>query len=250
MTLTSINSFSNNTVIKIGELNNSNSSRGVAEKFLGKSKSNNEIGVIKFPIHKYSYDCINELVVYDLCCLFGIRCCVASKEVYNGKECIMSHFYKDGNFISCRKLINSNDLNKFNNLFNMKYLKDNVGDSAVSDFVKMIFIDYLTRQEDRHINNFGFIENRMYPLFDNGRCLFFEDLDDEIPSGNYDALNYLVNNEHGYGYAFLDLHLDLLKDLPKIVYDDLLEITSEYYNCHRAELLAKFIFNNYKALFI
>ena len=50
-----------------------------------------------------------------------------------------------------------------------------------NDFYKMIFLDFLTLQNDRHLSNFAIKINSktrqesFYPLYDNGRSLFYQD---------------------------------------------------------------------------
>jgi hypothetical protein len=52
------------------------------------------------------------------------------------------------------------------------------------DIVKMILLDFITRQDDRHLSNIalkisGGIES-FYPLYDNGRSLFYEDTEETV----------------------------------------------------------------------
>ena len=142
MSLEISHNFKFSNVSKVGEFSNDGSSVGLSKKFIGKTKSN-EMGIVKFPIHKYSFDCVNELVVYEFCKFFGIKCCKVSEEFYKGEKCVMSHFFNDGIFTSCRNLVKTNDLKVFRKTFNMKFLEKTIGSEAVKDFIKMIFIVYL-----------------------------------------------------------------------------------------------------------
>ena len=38
-------------------------------------------------------------------------------------------------------------------------------------FDKYMLLDYILLQEDRHYSNLAVVNNRLYPLFDNGECL-------------------------------------------------------------------------------
>lgn len=183
---------------------NTSGSDGVNDKFIAKRIKDGKLGIAKYPINRFSKDHIMECVVHDLSKLFSINCCKATLEIFNNKECVLSEFYEDGKFESCRYLLGSNNVEDFNEKFNIKFLEYKVGPKAVDDFVRMIFLDLITMQVDRHISNFGFKNNRMYPLFDNGRCLFYDSPKEDIPRGEFNFAEYLVTNEHGYGFSYLD----------------------------------------------
>lgn len=202
-----LSNFSNteNSVVTVDNLvSDTSGSDGVNDKFIAKRIKDGKLGILKYPVNRFSKDHVMECIVYDLAKLFGINCCTATLEIFDNKECVLSEFYKDGKFESCRHLLGSNSVRDFNKRFNMKFLENKIGPKAVDDFVRMVFLDLITMQVDRHISNFGFKDNRMYPLFDNGRCLFYDSPKEEIPRGDFNFAEYLVNNEHGYGFSYLD----------------------------------------------
>ena len=43
-------------------------------------------------------------------------------------------------------------------------------------FDKYMLLDYILLQEDRHYSNLAVVNNRLYPLFDNGECLGFNSI--------------------------------------------------------------------------
>ena len=55
-----------------------------------------------------------------------------------------------------------------------------------ADFYRMIFLDFLTLQDDRHLSNLAMKLNlktkqeSFYPLYDNGRSLFYQDTAETI----------------------------------------------------------------------
>lgn len=248
-----LQSFKNSTVDKLLDLDKSSSgSLGVNRKFLGRRICDNKKGVVKFPIHRYSFDCINEVLVSDLANLLGIKCCIATKEIYQGNSsCIMSPFYNDGLFISAKQLVGTESFKEFNKLFNYKFILESFDENTLDDFYKMLFLDVITRQEDRHISNFGFTSTEMYPLFDNGRCLFYDSPDEEIPKTLTEIMNSLVTNEHGYGYYSLDLLSNSKRSnlVNKISKDDVLNIVSNCYTDEdRVNLISNYIYALYKLI--
>ena len=50
------------------------------------------------------------------------------------------------------------------------------------DIARMILLDFIIRQDDRHLSNIAIKiaagGESFYPLYDNGRCLFYEDTED------------------------------------------------------------------------
>ena len=251
-----VNRFSNstNTVNKVGDLFSDNSgSNGVSSKFLASRIKDSKIGVAKYPVNRYSRDHLMECIVYDLGKLFNVSCCKATLEIYDNKDCVLSEFYEDGNFKSCRSLLGSNKITEFNKRFNLDFIKNNVGSNAVDDFIRMVFLDLITMQVDRHISNFGFKNNRMYPLFDNGRCLFYDSPKEEIPVGNFDFTKYLITNEHGYGYSLIDSldesHLISLINL-KVSREDVQCVFSKWLSddLELVELLTNFVWKMFTSI--
>jgi len=78
---------------------------------------------------------------------------------------------------------------------------------------KMMSIDFIVGNEDRHKGNFGILRNsdnlkwlKIAPIFDNGNCLFFDCDNDELKEKGIDSL----------GKAFGDsnrLNLELIENI-------------------------------------
>jgi hypothetical protein len=65
----------------------------------------------------------------------------------------------------------------------------------------MILLDFITRQDDRHLSNIavkvsGGTES-FYPLYDNGRSLFYEDTEETVREAVSDLPAYAT----GFGFA-------------------------------------------------
>lgn len=54
----------------------------------------------------------------------------------------------------------------------------------------MLLLDFITRQDDRHLSNIAIKINpageQFYPLYDNGRSLFYEDTEETMESAVQD----------------------------------------------------------------
>lgn len=167
------NKINDSTVIKISRLHaNSVGSLGANPKFIGRRLKDNKMGVVKFPLSGGSYDCINEVVCYELGKLFGFDVAEASIEKYKGQDCIIScYMYDDiGKTNAIQSLKSAIDVDNFHNIFNDNWIKYNYSKSALIKFIQMLMFDYLTRQQDRHISNIAFYNKDLYSLYDNGRC--------------------------------------------------------------------------------
>jgi len=248
------------TVERLGENICSSSSTGNNEKFLGRRICDGKLGVVKFPIIKSSLDCINEVVAYRLGLLFGIPVCKASREVFDGRACIISEYAvapDDVNrIVSLRRAVGEADRTKFNAIFNIDWICSHISREAMQDYIRMILLDILMRQTDRHVKNIAFINNKMYPLFDNGRSLFFEEPDmlQEIDVDSTDSVSrtfYL--NEHGYGWPWIDAHLPAKERLTLInshvAYEQIKSVLcDEYKDQNLGQRLARYIFSAYEII--
>jgi hypothetical protein len=78
--------------------------------------------------------------------------------------------------------------------------KDNIG--------RMILLDFITRQDDRHLSNIAIkISDKtesesFYPLYDNGRSLFYEDTEEMVAQAVVNPINYATT--FGYSGTYYD----------------------------------------------
>ena len=57
------------------------------------------------------------------------------------------------------------------NFINACYKFGNYSKEEKIEFDKMMILDYILSQQDRHYSNIALLNDKMYPLFDNGECL-------------------------------------------------------------------------------
>ena len=77
----------------------------------------------------------------------------------------------------------------------------------------MLLLDFITRQDDRHLSNMAIKVNssgeQFYPLYDNGRSLFYEDTEETVERACLDIEGYCTN------FGFTGTYLDHIKDIAK-----------------------------------
>jgi len=82
------------------------------------------------------------------------------------------------------------------------------------DITRMILLDFITRQDDRHLSNIAIkVSNgkeSFYPLYDNGRSLFFEDTEEMVEQAVADPENYATS--FGYSGTYWDFTRVIAKE--------------------------------------
>jgi hypothetical protein len=123
--------------------------------------------------------------------LLDVSCVKAELFEHCGKRGILSHDYKtQKRFRTCDahclhrsgEKISSKTLTPGGHIYTERIaptfmgIREHVPEKCSLSMVKMIIIDYLTRNDDRHAGNFGFYINSsgfiydMLPLYDHGMC--------------------------------------------------------------------------------
>jgi hypothetical protein len=135
-------------------------------------------GIVKRRISPLATDVESEVAVAALAGRLGVPCCPARRV---GPDEVFSEFRYDFSrefIVHFRRLFSGpRGDDEYQNLVGLRpQYKD--------DFVRMIALDYVTRQDDRHLSNMAVkyhgSQESFYPLFDNGRSLFYEDRPDLV----------------------------------------------------------------------
>lgn len=156
-------------------------------KSYGISKGN--YGILKQRLNGVVTDAESEVAVYRLSKILNIDVCPAwfvspdvifSQFVYNFSKEFLVHvrrYFKDGERTG---ELYGDLINKF--------------PSFKDDIDKMCLLDYITRQDDRHLSNIAILHSgnkeTFYPLYDNGRSLFYESSEREVAESIKDVVNY------------------------------------------------------------
>jgi len=154
-----------------------------------------QYGIYKQRISPLMTDVESEVAVYLLAERLGVPCCPAYRV---DKDTVFSAFLYDFSkeyIVHFRRLFDgARSDNEYQNLLAVR-------PQYRDDIARMILIDFITRQDDRHLSNIAIritAEGELfYPLYDNGRSLFYEDTEEMVREAVRDPSNYAT----AFGYA-------------------------------------------------
>jgi hypothetical protein len=179
-----------------------------------------QYGIYKQRINPLTTDVESEVAVYLLAQKLGVPCCPAYR---TDKDTVFSAFLYDFSkeyIVHFRRLFSrvkqparggaatrcsssafngSRSDNEYQNLIAVRpQYKD--------DIARMILLDFITRQDDRHLSNIAIKKSNgsesFYPLYDNGRSLFYEDTDEMVEQAIADPVKYATT--FGYSGTYWD----------------------------------------------
>lgn len=156
---------------------------------------NGRYGIVKQRISPLTTDVESEIASYLLACEMGVSCCRAIR--FDG-DAVFSEFTYDfthESIVHMRRLFNGPRAeNELDNLCAVR-------PQYANDFYRMIAFDFVTRQDDRHLSNIavkvGEAGEEFYPLYDNGRSLFYEDTEEMALNAAADPAAYATT----FGYV-------------------------------------------------
>ena len=170
---------------------------------------NGRYGIFKQRINPLATDAESEIAVYMLAQRIGVPCCPAYRV---DADMIFSEFLFD---FSKEYIVH------FRRLFDGPRLKDEyanlvgVRPQYRDDIARMIVLDFVTRQDDRHLSNMAVKVTEegeaFYPLYDNGRSLFYEDREDFVRRAVADPVQYCTS--FGPVGTYYDALTEIAKDM-------------------------------------
>lgn len=169
---------------------------------------NGKYGIFKQRINPLATDVESEIAVYKLSQKLGIPCC----PVYRfDKNTVFSEFLYDFSneyIVHFRRLFDgARSENEYQNLINVR-------PQYKEDIIKMLVLDFITRQDDRHLSNIAVkVSNNVesfYPLYDNGRSLFYEDTEETVNNACNNIEMYSTN--FGYSGTYYDYITDIANE--------------------------------------
>ena len=157
-------------------------------------------GIVKQRISPLSTDVESEIAVYLLAREMGIPCCPARRF---DQDSVFSQFCYDFTseyLVHFRRLFDGpRGTNEMDNLLSVR-------PSYANDFYRMLILDFVTRQDDRHLSNMAIKVTaqgeEFYPLYDNGRSLFCEDTEQFATAAASDPATYATT--FGYEGTYWD----------------------------------------------
>jgi hypothetical protein len=152
---------------------------------------NGQYGIYKQRISPLTTDVESEIAVYLLAQKLGVPCCPAYRVDRDTVFSVFLYDFSKEYIVHFRRFFDgARSDNEYQNLVAVRpQYKD--------DISRMILLDFITRQDDRHLSNVAIkvsdVES-FYPLYDNGRSLFYEDTKDMVKEA--------VNNPEPYATTF------------------------------------------------
>jgi len=169
---------------------------------------NGQYGIYKQRISPLTTDVESEVAVYLLAQKLGVSCCPAYRI---DKDTMFSTFLYDfakEYIINFRRLFDgARSENEYQNLISVRpQYKD--------DIARMILLDFITRQDDRHLSNIAIkVSERtelFYPLYDNGRSLFYEDTEEMVSQAVANPAGYATS--FGYSGTYWDYAQEIAEE--------------------------------------
>ena len=145
-------------------------------------------------------DVESEVAVYRLAKRLGVPCCPAKQVDVDTVFSTFRYDFSTEFIVHFRRLFAGS--RSENELQNLLSVRPNFKD----DFARMILLDFITRQDDRHLSNMAIKISKgreeFYPLYDNGRSLFYEDTSETVARAVADPVLYATT--FGYSGTYWD----------------------------------------------
>jgi len=169
---------------------------------------NGQYGIYKQRISPLATDVESEAAVYLLAQKLGVPCCPALRV---DKDTVFSAFlynYSKEYIVHFRRLFDGpRSDNEYQNLISVR-------PRYRDDIARMILLDFITRQDDRHLSNIAIKISAggesFYPLYDNGRSLFYEDTEDLTRQAAADPALYATS--FGYTGSYWDSAQEIARE--------------------------------------
>lgn len=136
-------------------------------------------GIYKKRLSPVTTDVESELAVCGLAKAMGVRCCRVMRADEDSVFSCFEYNFASEYIVHMRRLMevkaSAGMLRSDNEYMNLISVRP----QYQADIIRMIALDFVTRQDDRHLSNIAVKisgdKETFYPLYDNGRSLFYED---------------------------------------------------------------------------
>lgn len=165
-------------------------------------------GIYKQRINPLVTDVESEIAVYLLAKRLGVPCCPSVRADSNTVFSVFLYDFSKEYIVHFRRFFDGERSdNEYQNLLNVRpQYKD--------DIARMILLDFITRQDDRHLSNIAVKIDAegesFYPLYDNGRSLFYEDTQETVENAVNDIIGY--STSFGYLGTYWDYVQEIAQD--------------------------------------
>ncbi|MDR1013790.1 MAG: helix-turn-helix domain-containing protein, partial [Coriobacteriales bacterium] len=169
---------------------------------------NGQYGIYKQRISPLATDVESEVAVCLLAQRLGVPCCPAFRV---GEDTVFSAFLYDfskEHVVHFRRLFDgARSDNEYRNLVSVR-------PQYREEIARMILLDFITRQDDRHLSNIAIKMTdegeSFYPLYDNGRSLFYEDTEEMVSRAVADPEAYATS--FGFSGTYWDYAREIARE--------------------------------------
>lgn len=183
----------------------------------------------------------SELFVYEL----GVRLNFNMAEYKRGKGCIMTKDFTEGakvNFEPAYSFMGDDE-----DYINVYSKLKSIAPELIPDYVRLLFMDTITANPDRHTFNFGLLRDiqtgeiiSLAPNFDNNMALISRGYPKNVKRKNdrlTEDFKELINYDK-----------DLVKYVPKLSREDIAYVINKINMRVRKELIIEFVMNSYSQI--
>lgn len=207
------------------------------------TKYQDKFGVKKKRLTGLTFDSESELAVYNLARRLGVNVCPTYR-------IDASHTFSEFqfNFLN-EEIIHMRHLLLDYRDFESTYEQVVKAFPAIkNDIIKMLILDYITAQDDRHLSNYAMKDKYLYPLYDNGRSLFWDSPEQLIKDSLSDVKLYSTS------FGTVGTYYEILSDISNegvkfselvdltLTKEDIRECYSTEYSGTRLELLVEWTY--------
>jgi len=164
-----------------------------------------QYGIYKQRINPLTTDVESEVAVYLLAKKMNVPCCPAYRTDENTVFSTFLYNFSSEYIVHYRRFFESlRSDNEYRNLLSVR-------PQYKTDIIRMIILDFVTRQDDRHLSNIAIKihgqNESFYPLYDNGRCLFYEDTEEIVTKAISDPALYATS------FGFSGTYWDYIQEI-------------------------------------
>jgi len=169
---------------------------------------NGKYGIYKQRISPLTTDVESEVAVSLLADKLGVPVCPAVRFDKNTVFSIFLYDFSKEYIVHFRRLFDgARSDNEYQNLVGVR-------PQYRDDIARMILLDFITRQDDRHLSNIAIKISgdgeSFYALYDNGRSLFYEDTEEMVKDALSDPAGYATS--FGYTGTYWDYAREIAKE--------------------------------------
>lgn len=252
-----------------------------------------EIGLFKYTKSDKTTEHVSEKLASNLAGLLGIECAKIEIGKYNSRIGSMSYLINtkteiliEGIYLINKKYPNYDSLTMYDNVIEEYYSLEMILESLDeynlrNDFLKILILDFLIGNTDRHQNNWAVLECgnsiRICPIYDNGSslCCYFKEENLDFYLGNDKVrFNSIVNSKSksririnkklkkepthfemleyiklNYGECVIDLIRIINENITEVALDEIMSsYTEDSISVKRKLLIKKFLLEKIKLM--